>query len=162
MVASSLPSQPGCNYQVPSGYSILSYLFTLLQVKEVPREVCKGVEMVMFREVCDQVPRMVPTVECQKRIKEIDLKEICLDINIQLHREECRKEEREECKFEPKEVIVQKCEPTVKEVCQAGTENVCRDECKYCNLPLNLSSNLPLPNICPTFTFCQSCAYKVE
>ena len=67
---------------------------------------CKGVEMVMFREVCEQEPRMVPKVECQTKMKEIELKESCLDIDIQLPREECRKEEREECKFEPKEVIV--------------------------------------------------------
>ena len=96
---------------------------------------CKGVEMVMFREVCDQVPRMFPKVECQTRMKEIELKEICLDIDIQLPRKECRKEASEECKFKPKEVIVQKCEPTVKEVCQAGTENVCEDKCKYPILP---------------------------
>ena len=28
------------------------------------------------------------------------LKEICVDIDIQLPREECRKEEREECRYE--------------------------------------------------------------
>jgi hypothetical protein len=33
-------------------------------------------------------------------MKAIELKEICVDIDIQLPREECRKEEREECRYE--------------------------------------------------------------
>ena len=37
-------------------------------------------------------------VECETRMKAIELKEICVDIDIQLPREECRKEEREECR----------------------------------------------------------------
>lgn len=37
-------------------------------------------------------------VECETRLKAIELKEICVDIDIQLPREECRKEEREECR----------------------------------------------------------------
>ena len=91
---------------------------------------CTGVEMVRYQEVCDQEPKMVQKVECETRMKEIELKEICLDIDIQLPREECKTEERKECKFEPSEVIVQKCEPTVKEICQAGTETVCEDKCE--------------------------------
>ena len=86
--------------------------------------------MVMFREVCDQVPRLVPRVECDTRMKEIELKEICVDIDIQLPREECKKEEREECKYEPREVIVQRCEPTVKEICEPSTKTICNDKCK--------------------------------
>jgi hypothetical protein len=39
-------------------------------------------------------------VECETRMKAIELKEICVDIDIQLPREECRKEEREECRYE--------------------------------------------------------------
>ena len=73
---------------------------------------------------------MVPKVECQTMMKEIELKEICLDIDIQLPREECHQEEKEECKYEPKEVIVQRCEPTVKEICQTDIENVCEDKCE--------------------------------
>ena len=87
--------------------------------------------MVMFREVCDQVPRMVPKVECDTRMKEIELKEICIDIDIQLPREECKKEEREECKYEPREVIVQRCEPTVKEICEPTAKTVCSDKCEH-------------------------------
>jgi hypothetical protein len=37
-------------------------------------------------------------VECETKMKAIELKEICVDIDIQLPREECRKEEREECR----------------------------------------------------------------
>ena len=84
---------------------------------------------------------MVPTVSCETRMKEIELKEICIDIDIQLPREECKQEEREDCRslqvivepscqfccvykrflltffirFEPREVIVQRCEPTVRQ-----------------------------------------------
>ena len=129
-----LSQSASTRYLACNDNNMLYHIFTLFQIKEVPREVSKGVEM--FREVCDQKPRMVPKVECETRMQEIELKEICLDIDFQLPREECRKEEREECKFEPKEVIVQKCEATVKEVCQAGTENVCEDKCKYCILAL--------------------------
>ena len=103
--------------------------FLVLKVKETPREVCTNVDMVKFREVCDQVPRIVPKVQCETRMKEIELKEICLDIDIQLPREECKTEEREECKFEPKEVIVQRCEPTVKEICEPTAKTVCSDRC---------------------------------
>ncbi len=39
-------------------------------------------------------------MECETRMKAIELKEICVDIDIQLPREECRKEEREECRYE--------------------------------------------------------------
>ena len=73
---------------------------------------------------------MVPKVECQTTMKEIELKEICVDIDIQLPREECKKEDKEECKYQPREVIVQRCEPTVKEVCQTLIENVCEDKCE--------------------------------
>ena len=73
---------------------------------------------------------MVPKVECDTRMKEIELKEICVDIDIQLPREECKKEEREECKYEPREVIVQRCEPTVKEICEPSTKTICNDKCK--------------------------------
>ena len=73
---------------------------------------------------------MVPKVACLTRMKEIELKEICLDIDIQLPREECHQEEKEDCKYEPKEDIIQQCEPTVKEVCQTDTKNVCEDKCE--------------------------------
>ena len=46
-------------------------------------------------------------------MKPIELKEICVDIDIQLPREECERETSEDCRYEPKEVaspdkIVQK------------------------------------------------------
>ena len=88
----------------------------------------------MFRKECNQVPKVAKKVECRTKMKEIELKEICLDIDIQLPREECKKEEKEECKFEPEEVIVQRCEPTVKEVCTTVTENVCEDKCRKNNM----------------------------
>ena len=51
-------------------------------------------------KVCKPVPKMVPTVSCETRMKEIELKEICIDIDIQLPREECKQEEREDCRSE--------------------------------------------------------------
>ena len=73
----------------------------------------------------------MPKVECETMMKEIELKEICLDIDIQLPREECHKEEKLECKYEPEEDIIQQCQPTVKEVCRKETKNVCEDKCKW-------------------------------
>ena len=52
----------------------------------------------LFFKVCKPVPKMVPTVSCETRMKEIELKEICIDIDIQLPREECKQEEREDCR----------------------------------------------------------------
>ena len=37
-------------------------------------------------------------------MKPIELKEICVDIDIQLPREECERETNEDCRYEPKEV----------------------------------------------------------
>ena len=47
----------------------------------------------MDRSSCQEVPVSRPSVECQTKMKEIQLKEICLDIEVQLPRE-C---EREQC-----------------------------------------------------------------
>ena len=60
---SHLSKSASTRYLARNDNNMLSHIFTPFQVKEVPREVCKGVEMVMFREVCDQKPRMVPKVE---------------------------------------------------------------------------------------------------
>ena len=38
-------------------------------------------------------------VVCETLNKPIELEEICIDIDIQLPREECRKESREECRY---------------------------------------------------------------
>ena len=147
MVAQALPSRSQCSYNV----------------RETPREMCTTVDMVSFQvdivdtldildiyiiplqEVCEEVPRMVPEVTCDTRMKEIELKEICVDIDLQLprsgagvylqyleylHREECTTEEKEQCRFEPREVILQKCDPTVKEVCQDKMKPVCTEKCE--------------------------------
>ena len=74
----------------------------------------------------------MPKVECQTKMKEIELKEICLEIDIQLPREECTKEEKEECKYEVEEDIVQQCQPTVREECHTDMKTECQDKCKYC------------------------------
>ena len=73
---------------------------------------------------------MVPKVACDTRMKDIELKAICIDIDIQLPREECKKEEREDCRFEPREVIVQRCEPTIKETCEQTTKTICEEKCE--------------------------------
>ena len=88
MVAQALPSRSQCSYNV----------------RETPREMCTTVDMVSFQvdivdtldildiyiiplqEVCEEVPRMVPEVTCDTRMKEIELKEICVDIDLQLPR----------------------------------------------------------------------------
>ena len=40
----------------------------------------------IIMQMCKPVPKMVPTVSCETRMKEIELKEICIDIDIQLPR----------------------------------------------------------------------------
>ena len=44
----------------------------------------------LLQEVCEEVPRMVPEVTCDTRMKEIELKEICVDIDLQLPRSGAR------------------------------------------------------------------------
>ena len=119
----SLPSQTQCSYNV----------------QESPREMCTNVDMVSFQEVCEQVPRMVPQVTCQTRMKEIELKEICVDIDIQLPREECSTEEKEQCRFEPREVIVQQCDPTIREECNTRMKHKCSEKCNHTPAPFILS-----------------------
>ena len=98
----------------------------------MPREVCETIEITRAKEVCKETPKSIPNIKCESKMKEIELKEICIDIALQLPREECKRIEKEECKIEPKEVVVQQCEPTVKEVCKAGVETICDEKCnKY-------------------------------
>ena len=106
---------------------------------ETPREVCQEEAKVIYSEKCSQVARKVPKVECQTKMKEIELKEICLEIDIQLPREECTKEEKEECKYEVEEDIVQQCQPTVREECHTVMKTECQDKCKYCVVLISLS-----------------------
>ena len=98
---------------------------------------------------------MVTEVTCDTRMKEIELKEICVDIDLQLprsgargvsiqyleylRREECTDVEKEQCRFEPREVILQKCDPTVKEVCQDKMKPVCTEKCENASCRQTLS-----------------------
>ena len=82
------------------------------------------------RKSCQEVPVTVSGVKCETKMKSIELKEICVDIEVSLPREECDTEEREECRYEPREILVQRCDPTVAEVCDIKTEMVCSDKCK--------------------------------
>ena len=101
-----------------------------MQVKETKKEVCQDKEVLRQEKVCNQVQKKVDSVKCETKMKEIELKEICVDIDIQLPREECSKKVREECKYEPEEVILNRCEPTVKEVCESTIEKVCENKCE--------------------------------
>ena len=62
------------------------------------REVCQDVTMRAFAEECRQVPKLIPKVECDRDMKPIPLKEICVKVDLQLPREECKWETRKECK----------------------------------------------------------------
>jgi len=100
------------------------------QIREVPREVCQDIAVTRFKEECEDVTKMIPTIACETKMKPIELKEICVDIEIQLPREECRSQEKEVCRYEPRQEIIQRCEPTVKEVCHSTQETVCQQQCK--------------------------------
>ena len=63
------------------------------------REVCQEVAMQGFKEECREVPRQVPRISCQKNYKKIELKELCVNVDIQLPREECTTSVRQECKY---------------------------------------------------------------
>ena len=84
----------------------------------------------MDRKSCSEVQVARPLVACETKMTTIELKEICVDIEVSLPREECDTEEVEECRFEPREILVQRCDPTVAEVCDIKTETVCSDKCK--------------------------------
>ena len=94
---------------------------------------CSDIKVMESREVCDKKMRSVPSISCETRMKEIELKEICVDIELQLPREECGTEEREECRYEPRREIVQRCEPTVREACHTRRETVCTEKCESCD-----------------------------
>ena len=101
-----------------------------LQVKEKTRSACQEVAVTTQKKSCQEVPVTVVGVKCETVMKSIELKEICVDIEVPLPREECDTEEVEECRFEPREILVQRCDPTVAEVCDIKTETVCSDKCK--------------------------------
>ncbi len=51
--------------------------------RPVDREVCQEVKMQAFREECREVPRQVPRVQCRETSKKIELKEICINVDLQ-------------------------------------------------------------------------------
>ena len=101
-----------------------------VQVKKTTRSACQEVAVTTQRKSCQEVPVPVVGVKCQTNMKSIELKEICVDIEVSLPREECDTEEREECRYEPREIVLTRCDPTVAEVCNMKTEMVCTDKCK--------------------------------
>ena len=96
----------------------------------MPRSVCQDISVPMAKEVCKEVVKDIPSVSCDTKMKQIELKEICVDIEVSLPREECRSQEKEMCRYEPRQEIVQKCDPTVKEVCHSKMETVCLEKCR--------------------------------
>ena len=54
----------------------------------MPREVCETIEITRAIEVCKETPKSTPNIDCASKLKEIELKEICIDIALQLPREE--------------------------------------------------------------------------
>ena len=91
---------------------------------------CQDIRVMESQEVCDQKMRSVPSISCETRMKEIELKEICVNIDIQLPREECSSGQKEQRRFEPREVILQRCDPTVREDCEARMKPVCTEKCE--------------------------------
>ena len=63
------------------------------------REVCQTVQMRAFAEECKQVPKLIPKVDCTREMKPIPLEEICVKVDIQLPREECKWEKRTDCRY---------------------------------------------------------------
>jgi len=103
-------------------------------IRSKPRQECTQVEMNTPERTCQSIPKVEKDVTCDVTMKEIELKEICVDIDIQLPREECRKETREDCRFEPTKETVQRCEPTVREECRMEMREVCDAKCgEICN-----------------------------
>ena len=92
---------------------------------------------------CDTVVQTRPRVECSTTPRPVQLQEICLDIAVQLPREECVTAEKKECRLEPSEVVVQRCEPTVREECGVTQETVCQEKCKLYTDQTNLAVTRP-------------------
>ena len=54
--------------------------------------------MQAFREECREVPRTQSSVNCERKMKSIELKEICVNVDLQLPREECKTNVRQDCR----------------------------------------------------------------
>ncbi|XP_023348170.1 uncharacterized protein LOC111716889 [Eurytemora carolleeae] len=97
----------------------------------VDREECTEVTVNNPKQVCTQIPKPVKEVVCETLNKPIELEEICIDIDIQLPREECRKESREECREECKTVPREECRDVVAKSkpgeCRLNTRLDCTD-----------------------------------
>ena len=59
------------------------------QIKEKKLEVCQDVTMPRDIQSCSEVSVDRPSVKCETHMKNIELKEISADIEVQLPREEC-------------------------------------------------------------------------
>jgi hypothetical protein len=125
--------------------------------RPVEREVCKDVKMRAFTEQCKEVPVQRPEVDCGTQMMPLSLKEICVKIDFQLPRQECKLEKREDCRYYlvflerkisvqitrspdsacsffisryvPREKTVQRCDPVVREECSMKMRTDCNDVC---------------------------------
>ena len=86
------------------------------RVVEAPREVCADTEVTEARELCQEVTRMEEKITCATHMKQIEIKvnkislilfhyyqiiisqELCVDISVQLPREECSSQEKKRCR----------------------------------------------------------------
>ena len=86
------------------------------RVVEAPREVCADTEVTEARELCQEVTRMEEKITCTTNMKQIEIKvnkislilfhyyqiiisqELCVDISVQLPREECSSQEKKRCR----------------------------------------------------------------
>ena len=62
------------------------------------REECREVKMKAFTEKCSEVPVPFPGVDCGVQMMPLSLKDICVKIDFQLPRQECKRETRQDCR----------------------------------------------------------------
>ena len=66
--------------------------------RPIEREVCKDVKMRAFTEKCEEEPVQRPYVDCGTQMMPLSLKDICVKIDFQLPRSDCKLEKRQECR----------------------------------------------------------------
>ena len=66
--------------------------------RPIEREVCKDVKMRAFTEKCEEEPVQRPYVDCGTQMMPLSLKDICVKIDFQLPRQDCKLEKRQECR----------------------------------------------------------------
>ena len=76
------------------------HFFTPLCItyRDIEREVCKDVKMRAFTEKCEEEPVLRPYVDCGTQMMPLSLKDICVKIDFQLPRQDCKLEKRKECR----------------------------------------------------------------